>query len=131
MVAVSAVALAGLVAFQGGASGASLPAAGRPQVLRLSLTGVVDPFMASYIQRGIHAAASGHDSAVAITIDTPGGLDSSMREIVRSILSSPVPVICYVPPGGRASAWRLLMATSAVTNGSSGVGCLAKPGTSI
>jgi len=117
LVAVSAVALAGLVAFQGGASGASLPAAGRPQVLRLSLTGVVDPFMASYIQRGIHAAASGHDSAVAITIDTPGGLDSSMREIVRSILSSPVPVICYVPSGGRAASAGTFVMLACAANG--------------
>src|SRR4029077_20888660 len=83
---------------------AGVGAAARPQVLGLSLTGVVDPFMASYVQRGIHAAAAGHDTAVAITIDTPGGLDSSMREIVSAILSSPVPVICYVPPGGRAAS---------------------------
>src|SRR5207302_1890835 len=104
LVAVSAVALVALLPLQGGASGASLPDAGRPQVLKLSLTGVVDPFMASYVQRGIRAAAGGHDSAVAITVDTPGGLDSSMREIVRSIIFSPVPVICYVPSGADAAS---------------------------
>jgi membrane-bound serine protease (ClpP class) len=95
----------------------SANAAGRPQVIKLSLTGVVDPFMASYIQRGIHAAAGGHDSAVAITIDTPGGLDSSMREIVRSIISSPVPVICYVPPGGRAASAGTFVMLACTTNG--------------
>src|SRR6266550_7188708 len=98
--ALSAVALVTMAGVASGASDAGLEAAARPQVLGISLTGVVDPFMASYVQRGIHAAAAGHDSAVAITIDTPGGLDSSMREIVSAILSSPVPVICYVPPGG-------------------------------
>jgi membrane-bound serine protease (ClpP class) len=98
--AVAAVALVTLQA----ATGMAGPASGEPPVLKISLTGVVDPFMASYVQRGIQAAAGGHDSAVAITIDTPGGLDSSMREIVHAILASPVPVICYVPPGGRAAS---------------------------
>ena len=114
--AVTAVAL---VALAGVAAGASHPARGadaRPQVLRLSLTGVVDPFMASYVQRGIHAAA-GHDTAVAITIDTPGGLDSSMREIVGAILSSPVPVICYVPPGGRAASAGTFVMLACPVNG--------------
>lgn len=79
-------------------------AAAPPRVLRLSLTGVVDPFMASYVQRGVHSAPGAGYAAVAITIDTPGGLDSSMREIVRAIVASPVPVLCYVPPGGRAAS---------------------------
>jgi len=117
LVAVSAVALVAPLPLQGGASGASLPDAGRPQVLKLSLTGVVDPFMASYVQRGIRAAAGGHDSAVAITIDTPGGLDSSMREIVRSIVSSPVPVICYVPPAGRAASAGTFVMLACAANG--------------
>src|SRR5207244_9841178 len=104
VLAVTAVALIAMAGVASGASDGGRDAAARPQVLRVSLTGVVDPFMASYVQRGIHAAAAGHDSAVAITIDTPGGLDSSMREIVGAILSSPVPVICYVRPGGRAAA---------------------------
>lgn len=101
MACLAATAVA-LVLVQVGAAGAS--STGTPPVLRLSLTGVVDPFMASYVQRGLQAAATGHDNAVAITIDTPGGLDSSMREIVRAILASPVPVLCYVPPGGRAAS---------------------------
>jgi membrane-bound serine protease (ClpP class) len=117
--AVTAVAL---VALQGAASGANgagtrTSAAGGPQVLKLSLTGVVDPFMASYVQRGIHAAAAGHDDAVAIAIDTPGGLDSSMREIVRAIVSSPVPVVCYVPPGGRAASAGTFVMLACPVNG--------------
>src|SRR5262245_31826110 len=53
----------------------------RPTVLSLKLNGVVDPFMASYVKRGIGQANADNDAAVLITIDTPGGLDSSMREI--------------------------------------------------
>jgi len=104
--ATALVILQGVAGAAGAASGpaSGLGAAGRPRVLKLTLTGVVDPFMASYVQRGIHAAPTGHDDAVAVTIDTPGGLDSSMREIVKAILASPVPVICYVPPGGRAAS---------------------------
>jgi membrane-bound serine protease (ClpP class) len=115
--ALTAVALVTMAGVAAGASDAGLDAAARPQVLGLSLTGVVDPFMASYVQRGIHAAAAGHDSAVAITIDTPGGLDSSMREIVSAILSSPIPVICYVPPGGRAASAGTFVMLACPVNG--------------
>ena len=73
-------------------------------VLTLSLNGVVDPFMASYVERGIRTAGSGGYDAVALTVDTPGGLDSSMREIVRAVLHSPVPVVCYTPAGARAAS---------------------------
>ena len=113
--ALTTVALVTMAGVAAGAAGVG--AAARPQVLGLSLTGVVDPFMASYVQRGIHAAAAGHDSAVAITIDTPGGLDSSMREIVGAILSSPVPVICYVPPGGRAASAGTFVMLACPVNG--------------
>src|SRR5207248_10937666 len=57
----------------------------RPNVLSLKVNGVVDPFMASYIKRGIETASHERDAAVLLTIDTPGGLDTSMRDIIRSI----------------------------------------------
>jgi len=113
--ALTAVALVTMAGVAAGAAGVG--AAARPQVLGLSLTGVVDPFMASYVQRGIQAAAASHDTAVAITIDTPGGLDSSMREIVSAIVSSPVPVICYVPPGGRAASAGTFVMLACPVNG--------------
>ncbi len=113
--ALTAVALVTMAGVAAGAAGVG--AAARQQVLRLSLTGVVDPFMASYVQRGIHAAGAGRDTAVAITIDTPGGLDSSMREIVSAIVSSPVPVICYVPPGGRAASAGTFVMLACPVNG--------------
>jgi membrane-bound serine protease (ClpP class) len=73
-------------------------------VLTLSLNGVVDPFSASYVTRGIDKANAEPYVAVLITIDTPGGLDSSMRSIIKSILGSRIAVICYTAPSGARAA---------------------------
>ena len=73
-------------------------------VMGLQLTGVVDPFLANYIAGGIHEANNRGDAAVLITIDTPGGLDSSMREITQAILGSRIPVLCYTSPEGARAA---------------------------
>ena len=73
-------------------------------VMSLQLTGVVDPFIANYISGGIHEANKRGDAAVLITIDTPGGLDSSMREITQAILGSKIPVLCYTSPEGARAA---------------------------
>lgn len=78
--------------------------ANRPVVVSLSLSGVVDPFTADYIDDGISAAEQEGAAAVLITIDTPGGLDSSMRQIVKAILGSKIPVICYTGPAGARAA---------------------------
>jgi membrane-bound serine protease (ClpP class) len=71
-------------------------------VVRLSLDGVVDPFMADYLTREIRGA--GEAPAILLVIDTPGGLDSSMREIIQAIKGSRSPVICYVAPQGARAA---------------------------
>jgi membrane-bound serine protease (ClpP class) len=73
-------------------------------VVRLDLDGVVDPFTASYLESGIAQAADDGASAVLLTIDTPGGAGTSMRKIIRAILDSKIPVICYVSPGGARAA---------------------------
>src|SRR4249919_3592125 len=73
-------------------------------VMQLELTGVVDPFVADYIRGAIQDANDDGAPAVLLTIDTPGGLDSSMREITEAILTSKVPVICYVSPEGARAA---------------------------
>jgi len=78
--------------------------ASAPTVMGLQLTGVVDPFLANYIAGGIHEANRNGDAAVLITIDTPGGLDSSMREIIQAILGSKIPVLCYTSPEGARAA---------------------------
>src|SRR5205823_2753158 len=88
----------------GGALAGDAHAASTPPIVHLTLNGVVDPMEASYLQNGISAAQAANAPAVLITIDTPGGLDSSMREIIQAILGANVPVICYVSPEGARAA---------------------------
>ncbi len=100
-----AVALGSLALVALGVESASAgPALPRPTVRVLRLTGVVDPFMAAYLERGIASSRRDGDAAVLLTIDTRGGLDSSMRRIVRAILASRVPVLCYTAPSGAQAA---------------------------
>jgi membrane-bound serine protease (ClpP class) len=80
-------------------------------VVVVSLTGTVDPLSARYVERGIHTSESEKAAAVLIRIDTPGGLDSSMRSIIKAISTSSVPVVCWVGPTGAraASAGAIIM----------------------
>jgi membrane-bound serine protease (ClpP class) len=73
-------------------------------VVQLKLDGVVDPFVADYIEENVATAQEQGALAVLITIDTPGGLDSAMRQITQAILNSRVPVIGYVSPEGARAA---------------------------
>src|SRR2546427_365116 len=76
-----------------------------PLVLELRLEGVVDPILATYIDEGLANAASRHAALVLITMDTPGGLSTSMQDMIQHILASPVPVAVYVSPtGGRGAS---------------------------
>lgn len=70
----------------------------------LHISGAIGPATADYIVRGIDAAADEGALMLVLQIDTPGGLDTSMREIIRAILRSPVPVISYVAPSGARAA---------------------------
>ena len=73
-------------------------------VVQLKLDGVVDPFVADYIEENVATAQEQGALAVLITIDTPGGLSSSMRQITQAILNAEVPVIGYVSPEGARAA---------------------------
>ncbi|MCL6480608.1 MAG: nodulation protein NfeD [Firmicutes bacterium] len=74
------------------------------RVVELRIADAVMPMMAEYVVSGIqHANQTGAD-LVLITMDTPGGLDSSMREIISHILDSKVPVTVYVSPSGARAA---------------------------
>jgi len=76
-----------------------------PLVLELRLDGVVDPILATYIDEGLADAANRHAALVLITMDTPGGLSSSMQDMIQHILASSVPVAVYVSPtGGRGAS---------------------------
>lgn len=70
----------------------------------LSLDGIVGPATADYLVRGLATAHEQNAAVVVLRIDTPGGLDTSMRDIIRAILASPVPVISYVGPNGARAA---------------------------
>jgi membrane-bound serine protease (ClpP class) len=85
----------------GGGSGSTPPG----QVHVLTWDGIVNPVMERYIDRGIDKAERSDALAVVIRLDTPGGLDTSMRDIIQRMESSTVPVIVYVSPaGGRAAS---------------------------
>lgn len=85
-------------------SGASSNATGRPRVIELRIGDEIEPIMAEYIDGGITSAARQHASLILITMDTPGGLETSMQDIIQHILSSPVPVVVYVSPAGARGA---------------------------
>ncbi len=75
-----------------------------PFVLELSLDGEVEPILATYIDEGLQDAARRHAALVLITMDTPGGLSDSMKDMIQHILVSPVPVAVYVSPTGARGA---------------------------
>lgn len=79
----------------------------------LTIKGAISPPLAGYIRRGLEEAQKNDSSAVIIRMDTPGGLDNAMRDIVRSILESRVPVVVYVVPGGRAASAGTFIAMAA------------------
>jgi membrane-bound serine protease (ClpP class) len=74
------------------------------QVHVLTWDGDVNPVMERYIDRGIDTAEKSDAAAVVIRLDTPGGLDSAMRDIVQRIEASEVPVIVWVSPSGARAA---------------------------
>jgi len=71
----------------------------------LEINGAIGPATSHYVVHGIEAAQKSGSRVVVLEMDTPGGLDSSMRDIIRAILASSVPVVGYVsPPGARAAS---------------------------
>jgi membrane-bound serine protease (ClpP class) len=75
------------------------------EVHLLEYQGAITPVTAEFLTDGIEAAAEANAVAVILEIDTPGGLDSAMRDIVKAELNAQVPVIVYVaPPGSRAAS---------------------------
>jgi membrane-bound serine protease (ClpP class) len=82
----------------------SPPPGGPAQILELRIGDEIEPVMAEYIDSGIQEAARIHASLILITMDTPGGLSTSMEDIIHNILESPVPVAIFVSPAGSRGA---------------------------
>jgi membrane-bound serine protease (ClpP class) len=74
-------------------------------VFVLQVEGIINPPLSNYVERAIQEAIMAEAQLIVMMIDTPGGLDSSMRSIIQQMLASPVPVAVYVsPPGSRAAS---------------------------
>jgi membrane-bound serine protease (ClpP class) len=72
--------------------------------LILQIDGPIGPATSDYIEDGLEEAAIKAATLVVIQMDTPGGLDTSMRDIIKAILASRIPVITFVAPGGSRAA---------------------------
>ncbi len=89
------------------AAGAPAPAADSAAgtAALLEIHGPIGPATSRYVVHGLEAARRDGSRLVVLELDTPGGLDSAMRDIIQAILASPIPVVSYVsPPGARAAS---------------------------
>jgi membrane-bound serine protease (ClpP class) len=99
--------------------------AGKGIVRVVGINGPVTPVIADYLGRNLHESARSNERLVIIEMDTPGGLDNAMRDIVKDILASPVPVVVHVAPAGaRAASAGAVIALAADI-------CAMAPGTNI
>jgi membrane-bound serine protease (ClpP class) len=82
----------------------STAAAQNESVLLTRIRDPITPVIADHVEEGLERAATEGHGAYVVELDTPGGLDTSMRDIIQDFLSSPVPVVVYVAPQGARAA---------------------------
>jgi len=87
--------------------------AAEPHVLVATLNGVINPITDNYVSTAVDKAVSGQANALIIAMDTPGGLDTSMRDIIKKMLAAPLPVVIFVSPSGARAASAGLYITEA------------------
>ncbi len=86
----------------------------RNVVTVIEIRGVINPLSAQYLERTLQLAAQDRAQAAVIMLDTPGGLETAMREMVQALTASPVPTVVYVAPqGARATSAGLFIALAA------------------
>ena len=85
-------------------AGAMTAAAQNRSAAVLTVSGPIDPISARYVTRAMDRAVREADTVIIIELDTPGGLGSSMDDIVSRIVASPIPVVVYVTPSGARAA---------------------------
>jgi membrane-bound serine protease (ClpP class) len=100
-------------------------AAGNGAIRLININGPINPVTAEYVTRNLKESAMRHDRLFLIEMDTPGGLDTAMRDIVKGIFASPVPVVVYVAPSGARAA-----SAGAIISMAADV-CAMAPGTNI
>ena len=79
---------------------------GRPLVYLLDVVGSINPALADYIIKGIEKADEKSAAAVIIRMDTPGGVVTTTKTIIKAIINSKVPVVVYVAPSGSSATSR-------------------------
>ncbi|MAH39610.1 MAG: hypothetical protein CL873_03650 [Dehalococcoidales bacterium] len=75
-----------------------------PTIDVLHIKGIINPVLVGYVERGIKEAEKDNAIALVIQMDTPGGLDNAMRDIIQLIDRAQIPIVVYIPPGAQAAS---------------------------